>query len=967
MTDQKDPLFLIDTYALIYRSYFAFLSRPLRNPGGVNVSALFGVARTITALLNDGFPAVDPEGILQGGMIQPKRLAAVFDSPEPTFRHRMYSEYKATRQKAPEDLHAQVPLVSDFLKILALPQLSAPGYEADDIIATLAWKCRAEGRQCFIISSDKDLLQLVGQGVFLARPSKGALSPSGTGDRNGGPYEIVGPREVQAEWNVGPQGMLDILALIGDSSDNVPGVKGIGEKTAEKLMARYGSLDEIYRNLAGIEGALGKKLAEGREMAYFSRSLIELVYQVPLPIETVDDLSVDRLDRSAAAQYLVGQGIRQPALALGGPDFGASQGVNGPGGTITPGEKAPGIQGSGAPALLGAAGPQGDLFIDADQSLSKPGSYRPILDLGELAALLDRGRTQKLLALDFETDSLEAWNAKPVGVSLSLEPGVAVYVPLVAHGGTDPFVDPLKVRSLLGPLLSDPTMTIVAHNAKYDYEVSRAWGLDRWNCQIWDTMVAAWMADPERSSFSLDSLITGFLGLPVTPFDSVVPRLSTFDTIPLHTATRYSAEDADYTLRLRLILEEKLRKARLLDLFRDLEMPLLPILAEMEGAGIRIEGSVLREYGGELAEKLKKIEGEIYQLVGHPFNIASTKQLQEVLFVERKLKAVKKNKTGYSTDVGVLEELAREDPVPAQILRYRTLAKLKSTYVDSLASLAGEDGRLRTHYGQTGTATGRLSSRDPNLQNIPIRDEEGRKIRQAFMAEGGNLLISADYSQIELVVLAHLSGDPGLIGAFESGVDVHRRTAALIFNVSEDDVRADQRRIAKTINFGVMYGMSAFRLSNELGISRTEAQAFIDAYFRTYAGISQFIEETVRRTEQTGYAETILGRRRYIPTINSRNKTEKSAAERVAVNTPIQGSAADIVKLAMIRLDRSLQETHSPARLLLQVHDELILEAPESQAPEIAALVQKEMEGAITLRVPLRVSVETGKRWGDFH
>lgn len=961
MTDQKDPLFLIDTYALIYRSYFAFLSRPLRNPGGFNVSALFGVARTITALLNDGFPAVDQEGKPRGELIKPKRLAAVFDSPEPTFRHKMYSDYKATRQKAPEDLHAQVPLVNNFLKILALPQLSVPGYEADDIIATLAWKCRAEGRQCFIISSDKDLLQLVGQGVFLARPSKGAFTPSGTGDKSGSPYEIVGPQEVRNEWNVEPQGMLDILALIGDSSDNVPGVKGIGEKTAEKLMARYGSLDEIYRNLAGIEGALGKKLAEGKEMAYFSRSLIELVYQVPLPIETVDDLSVERLDRSAAAQYLVGQGVRQPALALG---IETPEGKTPP---LAPGSAAQIPSGSAVTAPSGATLPQGDLFIDADRRLSEPGSYRPILDLGDLGALLDRGRTQKLLALDFETDSLEAWNAKPVGLSLALEPGTAFYVPLMAHRGTDPFVDPLEVRSLLKPLLADPTMTVVAHNAKYDYEVSRAWGLDRWNCQIWDTMVAAWMVDPERSSFSLDSLITGFLGLPVTPFDSVVSRGSTFDTIPLDTATRYSAEDADYALRLRLLLEEKLRKARLLDLFRDLEMPLLPILAEMEGAGIRIEGAVLRRYGGELAEELRKIEGEIYQLVGHEFNISSTKQLQEVLFVERKLRAVKKNKTGYSTDVGVLEELAREDPVPAQILRYRTLAKLKSTYVDSLASLAGEDGRLRTHYVQTGTATGRLSSRDPNLQNIPIRDEEGRKIRQAFMAEGGNLLVSADYSQIELVVLAHLSGDPGLIGAFESGVDVHRRTAALIFNVAEEDISPDQRRIAKTINFGVMYGMSAFRLSNELGITRTEAQAFIDAYFRTYAGISQFIEETVRRTEQTGYAETILGRRRYIPTINSRNKTEKSAAERVAVNTPIQGSAADIVKLAMIRLDRTLRENHSPARLLLQVHDELILEAPEPQAPEIALLVQREMEGAISLRVPLRVSVETGKRWGDFH
>jgi DNA polymerase-1 len=447
----------------------------------------------------------------------------------------------------------------------------------------------------------------------------------------------------------------------------------------------------------------------------------------------------------------------------------------------------------------------------------------------------------------------------------------------------------------------------------------------------------------------------------------VVPKGSTFDTINLETATAYSCEDADYTLRIKAILDPKLQAMGCLDLFQNLEMPLLPILSEMEGRGIKIEAEVLRSYGKELAGELRSIEKSIYELVGHEFNIASTKQLQEVLFKERKLQASKKTKTGYSTDVAVLEELAREDPVPAYILRYRTLSKLKSTYVDTLADQAGSDGRLHTHFVQTGTATGRLSSRDPNLQNIPIRDEEGRRIRQAFVAEPGNILISADYSQIELVVLAHLSQDPGLIEAFIQGQDVHRRTASLIFGIPEDQVSGEQRRIAKTINFGVMYGMSAFRLSNELNISRTDAQAFINTYFTTYKGIRSFIDTTIQETERTGYSQTILGRRRYIPTINSRNKTEKAAAERIAINTPIQGSAADIVKLAMIRLDRALRKKGSPAQMLLQVHDELILECPEAHAEESARLVKEEMEQAIVLRVPLRVSVETGKRWGDFH
>jgi DNA polymerase-1 len=396
-------------------------------------------------------------------------------------------------------------------------------------------------------------------------------------------------------------------------------------------------------------------------------------------------------------------------------------------------------------------------------------------------------------------------------------------------------------------------------------------------------------------------------------------------------------------------------------------MPLLPILGEMEGEGIRIEPRVLKDYGEEMGEELARVEKEAYSLLGHEFNLGSPKQLQEVLFTELKLKPGKRTKTGYSTDVGVLEELARLNPVPRLILRHRTLSKLKSTYVDTLVDQADVRGRLHTNFVQTGTATGRLSSREPNLQNIPIREEEGRRIREAFVAGPGNLLISADYSQIELVVLAHLSGDANLISSFREGKDVHARTAALIFGVDEKDVQGDQRRIAKTINFGVMYGMSAFRLANELNITRTEASAFIEAYFKTYSGVSRFISELIKKTEETGYASTILGRRRYIPAINSRNKTEKASAERVAVNTPIQGSAADIVKSAMLKVDRTLAAAGSPARLLLQVHDELILECPRAEAKAAAELVREVMEGAVKLSVPLRVSVETGKRWGDFH
>lgn len=958
MKEKKSPLYLIDAYGLIYRSYFAFLARPLRNAQGRNVSAVFGFFRSLIALLDQGAPG--PDGTLR----RPTHLAAVFDSRVPTFRHEKFDQYKANRQKTPEDLHDQVPLVEEALAALGVKTLRADRYEADDLIATLAGRCVAEGRECYIVSADKDLLQLVGSGVYALRPGKG-----GPASGSGANLDFVGTAEVKAEWGVEPAKVLEVLALTGDASDNVPGVKGIGDKTATKLVARYGSLDQIYQNIAGIEGAVGRKLAEGRESAYFSRELISLDMNAPVEVADLEELSVEGLDREAGARSLWAVGLRTVAQSLSAATVkGLESGV----GSVPETEAAPEPQQT-------SGSPQGDLFAggeefatpprpQATEELRGPGRYRTVTELSEMKAILERGRKTGILAFDFETDGLDAWRAVPFGFSLAVESGEAVYVPVAPHGPEGcPHVDAAAARELLAAVFADPKMTVVAHNAKYDYEVSRAWGIPRWKCRIWDGMVAAWIVDPERSSYSLDALAVSWLGVETLPFDEVVPKGEKFSVVPIDTATLYAAQDADYALRVQRILEPCLERSGTTSLFRDLEMPLLPILAEMEGVGIRVEGEALRTYGIELVRRLGEIEEEIYTLVGHEFNIASTKQLQEVLFVERKLKTGKKTKTGYSTDVGVLEELAREDPVPAKILAYRTLAKLKSTYVDALQDLIGEDGRLRTHFGQTGTATGRLSSRDPNLQNLPIRDEEGRRIRAAFVAPEGRILVSADYSQIELVVLAHLSGDPGLVSAFKEGRDVHRRTASLIFGVEEGQVTGEQRRIAKTINFGVMYGMSAFRLSNELGISRTEAQNFIDAYFRTYAGVRTFVDGLVAQAERTGYVETLRGRRRYIPAVRSANKTEKAAAERIVVNTPIQGSAADIVKLAMLRVDAALAASGLDARMLLQVHDELIVEASEEDADATMDLLRTEMEKTVTLRVPLRVGVEKARSWGDIH
>jgi len=959
MKNSAPPLYLIDAYGLIYRSYFAFLTRPLRNSAGKNVSALFGFARTVVSLLDDGAPAADNSGCLKDKLEKTLRLAAVFDSRSPTFRHKMYSEYKANRQKAPEDLHEQVPLVEEFLTELGIQCLKVEGFEADDIIATLAEMCRRENRQCYILSSDKDLLQLVGDGIFELRPAKINRS-SEAGSSSGPSWELIGPDEVKNEWGVEPKKVLDLLSLIGDASDNVPGVKGIGEKIAFKLMARYGSLDDIYKNIAAIEGAMGRNMSEGKESAYFSQSLIRLRDDVPLTVNSIDELSTENLNRPAGAKVLMREGIRQSAKQLdSNAKAEAGQNATAPHTASNQGEVKTAL-----PNNAGLAAP--------DQALLGDGVYKTILDLEELKSVLEQAKKQKLLALDFETDSLDAWHSRPIGISLALKPKEAFYVPVAPHGvgeggAGSPFNDPQKVRDLLSPLLADKEMTIIAHNAKFDYKVSRGWGIDRWQCKIWDTMVAAWVADPERNNYSLDSLVTYTFDCTVTRYIDIVPKDKKFDIVPLDIATNYSGEDADFSMRLKYYFEPVLVKNEALGLFENLEMPLLPILAEMEGEGIKIEPKALFDYSKELALELEQIQKNTWETVGHEFNLSSTKQLQEVLFFERKLTPGKKTKTGYSTDAAALEELAREDPVPALILRHRTLSKLKSTYVDTLADMADSEGRLHTNFVQTGTATGRLSSREPNLQNIPIRAEEGRRIREAFIAKDGHLLISADYSQIELVVLAHLSGDENLISAFKENRDIHARTASLIFGIDESELRNEQRRMAKTINFGVIYGMSAFRLSNELNISRSDASNFIAAYFKTYSGVRQFIEDTIKKTEQTGFVTTIFGHRRYIPTINSRNKTEKSAAERVAVNTPIQGSAADIVKTAMLSLDKRLAAEHSKARLLLQVHDELILECPKENAAETAALIKTEMEQAAVLSIPLRVSVETGSRWGDFH
>lgn len=962
----KEPLYILDVYAFIYRAYFAFIHRPLRNSHGENVSALFGFFRFLFSLFEQRAP---------------KLFIAALDSTGPTFRHKQFATYKATRQKTPDDLIAQIPKIEAILHALEIPAIRCEGYEADDVIATLARSCEAEGRTCYIVSGDKDLLQLVGGAIRALRPSENFA------------FREIDPEGVIEEWGVSPSQIRDYLSLTGDASDNVPGVRGIGDKTARMLVTKYGSLESIYEHLNEIQPeSLRKKLEAGREDAFISKELITLCENVPSCPRDLESL-VPRFNMEAAAPLF----LKDEMKSLVPTQFRSNSESSVP--------QEPSDQHNDevllkVPSEHKAAAMGFAFSTDSPPSLAQPlaqpvqthvqASYEAILDPPSLDAAIDTAIAKGSCALDTETDSLDAYRARLVGFSLCCEPGKAWYIPICS-----PDTECISRQQACDALtrLFKSGILLIGHNLKFDLHVLATAGIlpiaaesrsasrqgiespstmpantgTEVESRFFDTMIAAWVLDPDASSFSLSACASRWLGISGIEYEAVVPKGKTFADVPISNAVQYAAEDADFTYRLYERLQPEIESNGFHRIFYDIEMPLLPVLAEMERTGIRVDPLRLRHYGKELVSSLSEIETEVFRLVGHPFNLGSPKQLAEVLFSERKLPVQKHTKTGYSTDTSVLEELAPLDPVPQLILKHRLLSKLLNTYVEPLAELAETHGRIHTTYMQTGAATGRLSSRDPNLQNIPIRDEEGRKIREAFIAEPGRMLISADYSQIELVVMAHLSQDPNLLKAFREGVDIHRRTASFIFGIPETEVDADRRRIAKTINFGVIYGMSAFRLARDLGISNALAREFIDSYFSTYAGIAEFIKKTVEEAQKTGTVSTLFGRKRRIPGIDSRNKTEQQAAQRVAVNTPIQGTAADIVKIAMIRVRKTLAHQMPEVRMLLQVHDELIFEAPESMTCAAMQLIKEEMEHAVTLSVPLRVSIESGHSWGDMH
>jgi DNA polymerase-1 len=886
-------LCLIDGTALAYRSYYAFIRRPLVNSRGENVSAVFGFADKLLSILED---------------IDPDYVAVAFDRPEPTFRHEVYEDYKATREAPPDDMVEQLPVIQELVGVLGISILELPGYEADDIIGTLAVKAKREGVRVVIVAGDKDFFQLVGDGVTVLDPYKKIEYTEAT---------------VQEVFGVGPSRVIEVLGLMGDASDNVPGVPGIGRKTAVDLIDRFGSIEEV---LAHVDERSGTKRRENlrsfSDAALSSRGLVTIETDAPIDAG-LRDLRRRDLDVAAASGFLRDH------------EF---------------------------PSLLPRVVPLG--------SSESPAAYELVTTKKALSALLKELRASDGFVIDLETTSLDPHAAEIVGFALAHEEERAFYIPVGHASGRGLPRD--HVLATLRPLLEDEGLPKYGQNLKYDYEVLRLAGVDMRPLSF-DTMIASYLVDPLRRQHGLGALALEYLDRRVTPIEQLTGKGSeqlSFAEVTPEQASDYACEDAEVTLRLKHVLGKAVGDAGLERLLFDLEMPLVRVLAGMELKGVALDVSVLGQLGEKLGQEADALRKRVCDLSGVEFNLDSPKQVGEVLFERLGLPKGRRTKTGYSTDIDVLERLRDAHEVPGLILAYRQLAKLKAGYLDALPKLINDrTGRVHTSFNQTVTSTGRLSSSNPNLQNIPVRTDLGREIRKAFVAEEGNVLLSADYSQIELRLMAHLSGDGALKTAFRAGKDVHRSTAALIFGHDEDAVTPEERAWAKTVNFGIMYGMSPYGLARELGITHADAGAFIDTYFATYPGVLEYTKRAIAEAEQSGYAVTMLGRRRPVRGLASDNASVRGLAERVAVNTPIQGSAADLIKLAMIAVDRRIAEEALPSDMVLQVHDELVFEVDRAAVGEVEEVVRRAMEtpGGFEIEVPITVNTAWGSSWFEAH
>ncbi|MEZ4264835.1 MAG: DNA polymerase I [Myxococcota bacterium] len=899
-----DPkrLYLVDGSTYIFRAFFAI--RSLSSPDGLPTNAVYGFTAMLLKLIRQE---------------KPDALAVVFDKSGRSFRNDLYAPYKAHRPPAPPDLVPQFPLVRDVTRAFNIPALELEGFEADDIIATLATRAQKAGFETVIVSTDKDLMQLVGPGVAMLDTMKDIL------------YD---PAAVEAKMGVRPEQIVDFLALLGDSVDNIPGVPGIGKKTAADLLGAYDSLDGIYENIGALKGKRRENLETFKDQAYLAQKLATVACDVPLDIG-IDAMGVREPDRAALTEIFGRLGFKTWHREFHESDA-----------------------------------------VDAEPRLSRDG-FALVRTEAELAALTAALRAAPLIAFDTETTGLDPRRSDLVGLSFATDERRAWYVPVRHQLAGDESADeasahlsPDTVLAALDPILADPARPKAAHNAKFDIQVLRHAGVTVRGLAF-DTMLASYLLDPGRYAHSLDNVALDRLNHKTTKFADVAgtgKSQVTFDFVPLQTARDYACEDAQVVMALHSLFTPELEAAGLTGLLKDLELPLCEVLADMEDTGVRIDSAQLEALSAELGARADRLEADAQVLAGESFSLGSPKQIGHILFEVLGLPASKKTKTGWSTDSSVLEDLATSHALPAQILEWRQVTKLKSTYTDVLPTLVNPDtGRIHTSYNQAVAATGRLSSTDPNLQNIPVRTEDGQRIREAFIAEPGRVLLSADYSQIELRVLAHMAGETAMQRAFQEGADIHARTAHELFGTPEIEVTREERSVAKTINFGILYGMSAFRLAREQNLSRSEAQAIIDRYFSRYPRIQQWKDQTLEAAQKDGQVSTLLGRIRRIPDIASKNVMARRGAERVAINTPIQGTAADIIKLAMVRIHRELPQAVPDALMVMQVHDELVFEVPEASAQKLSDFVTRVMGGVVQLDVPLVVNAAWGTSWLEAH
>lgn len=920
-----DKLFLLDAYALIYRAYYAFIKNPRINSKGMNTSAVLGFCNTLHEVLSKE---------------KPTYLGVAFDPHGPTFRSEAYDQYKAQREETPEDIRASVPIIKEVLKAMRIPVLEAEGFEADDVIGTLATKAGAEGIKTYMLTPDKDYGQLVGGNVVMYRP------------RHGGGYETLDADGVCQKYGIESTAqVIDLLGLMGDAADNIPGCPGVGEKTAVKLLQQFGSIDSLLERTSELKGALKKKVEENAEQIKFSKFLATIRTDVPVSLD-LEALRMTDPDRDELRRIFTELEFK----TLSDKFLNNRENIK---------------NNANQQLDLFAENPT-DVQVDAEKSnlralTDTPHTYKLVDTEEDMRRLCDFFMTKSFLSLDTETTSTNAIDAELVGLSFSVEENEAFYVPVPADRQ-----QAQNIVNIFKPVYESPSILKIGQNIKYDMEVLMNYGVTLGG-EMFDTMIAHYLLQPELRH-NMDYMAEVYLKYKTIHIDELIGpkgkgQKSMRDLDPKE-VYEYAAEDADVTLKLKNILEPKLKEAGVWQLFTEVEMPLVRVLADMEVGGVRIDTGALKETSAMLTERMNAIEKEIYQLAGEEFNIASPKQVGEILFGKMKIvEKPKKTKTGqYVTSEEVLQQLKGKSEIVGKILEHRGLKKLLGTYVDALPKLINpRTGHIHTSFNQTVTATGRLSSSDPNLQNIPVRGEDGKEIRKAFVPEEGCLFFSADYSQIELRVMAHLSGDENMQEAFREGYDIHAATAAKIYHETMDTVTRDQRTKAKRANFGIIYGITVFGLAERLDISRTEATQLIDGYFATFPKVAEYMEQAKETARKLGYAETLLHRRRYLPDITSHNATVRGFAERNAINAPIQGTAADIIKIAMVRIHRRFRDEHLRSKMILQVHDELNFSVYPDEKETVERIVLEEMQAAYPLSVPLVADCGWGQNWLEAH